>query len=237
MPSNIIARIPLIYKHLKYRAQFFLEWDMWQTRSWGQEGEDLILKSIYHQKTDGFYVDIGAHHPKRYSNTFLFYKRGWRGINVDATPGSMSLFQKQRPRDINVEVGIGSESSEMEYYLFNEPALNGFSKEISEIRENEDNEFKLIEVRKVKVYPLTELFDKYLPKGQMIDFLSIDVEGLDLDVLMSNNWDIYKPGVILIELLGKTAEGALDSELNRYIRSKGYSLYAKTVNTLFYKLI
>src|SRR5829696_7661265 len=80
--------------------------DAYSRKSYSQEGEDLILERIFLEQKKGFYVDVGAHHPKRFSNTFLFYKLGWFGINIDAMPGSMSAFESARPRDINLEVAI-----------------------------------------------------------------------------------------------------------------------------------
>lgn len=77
-------------------------------KSYSQEGEDMILHRIFERQCKGFYVDIGAHHPFRFSNTYLFYKRGWSGINIDAMPGSMNIFNKFRNRDINLEYGIGN---------------------------------------------------------------------------------------------------------------------------------
>src|SRR5580658_8816405 len=78
--------------------------------SFSQEGEDMILASFFEGKKNGFYVDVGAHHPKRFSNTHHFYIRGWRGINVDATPGSMKLFRRTRPDDINIEAAVSDQS-------------------------------------------------------------------------------------------------------------------------------
>lgn len=72
------------------------------TRSYSQEGEDMILRRIFGSQTSGFYIDVGAHHPKRFSNTYFFYKKGWAGINIDAMPGSMKAFQKVRYRDIEI---------------------------------------------------------------------------------------------------------------------------------------
>lgn len=76
-------------------------------KSYSQEGEDMILSRIFGDKKNGFYVDVGAHHPFRFSNTYLFYKRGWLGINIDAMPGSMRLFDRFRKNDINIESAIG----------------------------------------------------------------------------------------------------------------------------------
>ena len=78
------------------RLKDFLNWDQWKRHSYSQEGEDLVLRKIFKKQDKGFYVDVGAHHPKRFSNTFLLYKKGWNGINIDATPGSMKLFNKFR---------------------------------------------------------------------------------------------------------------------------------------------
>ena len=82
-------------------------------RSFAQEGEDRVLFSLLFKLhggkhiDNGFYVDVGAHHPYYLSNTYIFYRQGWRGLNIDAMPGSMALFEKNRPRDINLESGVG----------------------------------------------------------------------------------------------------------------------------------
>jgi len=86
--------------------------------TYSQEGEDIILRRIFEQKAYGFYVDIGANHPKRFSTTNYFYIHGRRGINIDATPGSMIAFRKMRPKDINVEIPISDESKALTFYIF-----------------------------------------------------------------------------------------------------------------------
>jgi hypothetical protein len=89
------------------------------------------LISYFNRGKKGFYVDVGAHHPLRFSNTYLFYKKGWRGINIDATPGSMKLFNKIRPEDTNIESPVSNTHRKMSYYIFDEPALNSFSSKLS----------------------------------------------------------------------------------------------------------
>src|SRR4051794_10306733 len=71
--------------------------------SYSQEGEDMVLRRVFNNKRGGFFVDVGAHHPRMYSNTYYFYLRDWRGINIDAMPGGMAAFDRMRPGDINVE--------------------------------------------------------------------------------------------------------------------------------------
>src|SRR5262245_35161179 len=99
--------------------------------SFSVAGEDMILRHLVGpDKRDGFYVDVGAWDPVKLSNTYFFYVQGWRGINIDARPGSRGLFQKVRPRDINVEVGISTRAGEMTYYVVGEHSpMNSFSRE------------------------------------------------------------------------------------------------------------
>jgi len=91
----------------------------------------MLLERFLEHRHSGFYVDVGAHHPKRFSNTYRLYRRGWRGLNIDANPGSMTLFQNVRPRDINVEAAVSSTPRELTYYIFNEPALNTFKRDLA----------------------------------------------------------------------------------------------------------
>jgi len=219
--------LPLINFYDKYINQYFI-------KSYSQEGEDLILHRILGEKKGGFYIDVGAHHPKRFSNTFLFYKRGWWGINIEARPGSKKLFDKIRPRDINVEVPISSEDKILKYYMFNEPALNGFSEEIAKSR-NGLRDYKIIKEIDLHTKTLKEVLDSNLIANQHIDFMTVDVEGLDYDVLLSNDWTKYQPSIILVEDSGFDLHSMEKSKVYNYLIGKGYTLVAKTFNTLFFK--
>ena len=84
-------------------------------RAYSSEGEDLILKRIFDKKKKGVYIDVGAHHPFRVSNTYLLYKRNWTGINIDPLPGSKALFNKHRPKDINLEIGVSVVKQQLTY--------------------------------------------------------------------------------------------------------------------------
>ena len=121
-----------LLKDILRRCRDFLTWDPWVNRSWSQEGEDMVLRRAFEKKKTGFYVDVGAHYPMRFSNTNFFYSRGWSGINIDAMPGSMKKFEKYRRRDINLELGVAQEEGVLDYYVFNEPALNTFSVKLVE---------------------------------------------------------------------------------------------------------
>jgi FkbM family methyltransferase len=177
---------------------------------------------------------VGAHHPYRFSNTLFFYKRGWRGINIEPTPNAVKAFNIFRRRDINLNIGISSKRDKLLFYCFNEPALNGFSKELSEERDSTSAKYKITKQIEIETLPLADVLDQYLPAEQKIDFLTIDVEGFDLQVLQSNNWQKYKPTFILVEDR-IDFNNLADSEVYQYLEKQGYQLVAKTLRTLFFK--
>ncbi len=204
--------------------------------SYSQEGEDMILRRIFQGQDTGFYVDIGAHHPKRYSNTCIFYLQGWRGINIDPAPGTVHTFAASRPRDITLELAIAASRKPLTYFMFNEPALNGFSDELSRNRDGK-RQFKIISQKQIETVTLAETLDRHLPANQRIDFLTVDVEGLDFDVLMSNDWSRYQPTIILAEdLAAVSGIPSGGTPLTQFLAERGYVVYAKTVNTLFFRL-
>jgi FkbM family methyltransferase len=204
--------------------------------SYSQDGEDMVLRSFFEGKKNykGFFVDVGAHHPYRYSNTLYFYKKGWKGINIEPTPGAIKAFSIFRKRDINLNIGISDKSGKLLFYCFNEPALNGFSKELSEERNNTSDKYKITKEIEVETHPLSYVLDKYLPQNQQIDILSIDVEGLDLMVLRSNDWNKYKPLFVLVEDNIDFAN-LPQSEIYSFLVEKGYQMVAKTHRTMFFK--
>jgi FkbM family methyltransferase len=202
--------------------------------SFSQQGEDMILRSLFQQTKKGFYVDVGAHHPTRYSNTYHFYRRGWSGINVDAMPGSMVAFRQLRPRDVNVEVGVAEEQGRLSYYRFQEPGVNAMS--LSEERLADlTRSFGLVDVIEVETRPLAEIFREHVPDGQRIDFMNVDVEGLDLAALRSNDWTTYRPFVIVAEDLDAfTLASVAGSATTAFLASQGYEPCAKCHHSILY---
>jgi FkbM family methyltransferase len=197
--------------------------------SYSQEGEDVILRSLFPGQKEGFYVDVGAHHPRRFSNTYIFYRMGWRGINIEPDPAGSALLTKHRKRDVNLQLGIGPEKGIMEYYQFDEPALNTFDKILADERVQSGN-CHLIRTTKVPVESLAVVLNRYL-KGRKIDFLNVDVEGMDLMVLNSNDWDRYRPTVVLVEMPGDNVRDSLGSDIFDFLSEKGYEILAKTQRT------
>ena len=207
---------------------------LYHNLSYSQEGEDMMLARFFSEQTTGFYVDVGAHHPQRFSNTYYFYLKGWRGINIDAMPGSMEIFNKLRPNDINLEFPIYDSNQTLTYYQFNEPALNGFCEKTTHERDGLKH-YKIIAQKKLPTYTLAEILDKYLPVHQKIDFLNIDVEGLDYQVLKSNNWQKYRPKIVLIEDFNLSSlKGIDESKLAVFMDKQDYQLYGKSVCTLIF---
>ncbi|MDQ7947727.1 MAG: FkbM family methyltransferase [Pedobacter sp.] len=227
-----------MFKYIKQQLIKYLPLNYFEySKSYSQDGEDMILKAIYEQKKGykGFYVDVGAHHPVRFSNTRYFYKRGWRGINIEPTPAAIKAFHLFRKGDINLNIGIGPEKATLTFYCFNEPALNSFSKEVSERIDQDGSKYKIIEKLDIAIMPLSEVLDRHLPANTKIDFMSIDVEGLDFQVLLSNDWNKYKPDVLLVEE-SIDVDAIKDSPIYLFLKEKGYHFFAKTLRTCIYRL-
>lgn len=184
----------------------------------------LLRHLLGSDKMDGFYVDVGAFHPTLFSNTYFFYLNGWRGLNIEARPGSKRLFDRVRPKDINVELGVWRERATMTYHVIAEDSpMNSFSRDF--LKQIEMLEHVKQEIP-VQALPLAEIFERYLPAGQTIDFLDVDVEGHDLEVLESNDWKKFRPKVIVVE------DEDLDPRESRIVRtmnSRGYELCGQNV--------
>jgi len=204
------------------------------TKSYSQEGEDLVLARIFGtvKVTSKFFVDIGAHHPTRFSNTYYFYRQGWHGINVDALPGTQKIFKRMRPRDITIECGVGAQESVLRYFAFNEPALNTFSEQ--EAKKKDVPPYRIVETLQIPVVTLKQILDEHLPSGTQIDFMTIDAEGFDHEVIASNDWNRYRPRVILIELLNTGIENLEGHPTAQLLHSRNYRAFAKTYNTFFF---
>ena len=161
----------------------------------------MVLRRIFEGQQSGFYVDVGAHHPYRFSNTCYFHRRGWRGINIDANPAAFDEFRRHRSTDINLCVGISDASGVLVFHRFNEPALDTFDAMLAAERAKLPG-YHLVARSEVAVRRLDEVLAEHCRRASVIDFLSIDVEGLDLQVLNSNDWTRFRPRVLLVEARG-----------------------------------
>lgn len=194
--------------------------------SHSQFGEDMVLRALIDDvDKKGFYVDIGAHHPVFLSNTYHFYSKGWRGINIDATPGSMEAFRILRPEDINLEACLSTDNSQVTFYMFENAPLNTFDPEMA--KQAIDKGASLIDKKVMKTTTLTECLDSHLPKGTEIDLMSIDIEGGDELILMSNDWRRYQPKIIVFEKHVSTIQEVEQLPIMQHLAEYEYKLVAK----------
>ena len=145
-----------------------------------QDGEELFLKNYFCDKKNGNYIDVGAYHPYKFSNTAWAYIRGWRGINIEPNLENYVLFKALRPEDINLNCGIGEKNDVLKYYTFEEGALNTFDKNRADSLKNEWNYKGEVDI---EVKPLKDIISK--SKQNYFDFIDIDVENCEMNVLRS----------------------------------------------------
>ena len=201
-------------------------------RSWSQEGEDMILRRLFGNRGSGFYVDVGAHHPRRFSNTHYFYRQGWRGINIEPNPDGHALLKLFRRRDRNINCGVSDQEGTLPYYRFDEPALNTLDRDTAE---RQSKKYRLIGEDQVRIARLEKILDDNMPADTVIDFINIDVEGHDLNVLQSNNWDKYRAEIVIAETIGNDMTQALGSDTAKFMAAVDYTLIAKTVNSVIFR--
>lgn len=190
--------------------------------TYSQYAEDLILDRLTGYKSKGFYVDIGANDPVRFNNTKKFYDRGWSGINVDPNPHCHRDLVKARPRDTNLNVGVGATKGTLPFYDFKETEISTFSPDRAEKVKSEG-----YTLRKVINVPMVTLAD-ILKNVDEVDFLSVDAEDQNFEVLKSHDWKV-KPRVICIE-------NDTDHDYEGYLRQYGYKKVATTLLNSFFKL-
>lgn len=175
--------------------------------SYSFAGEDMMLRVLLEIdgikiNTNGFYVDVGAHHPRRFSNKMFFSELGWSGINIDPNQGIKALFEKERPNDKFFEIALGDKTTKKQFFTYNEPALNSL---INRDQEMLNTPYIPSGQKEVQVSNLkTILSDNLITSIPTPNFLDIDVEGFELEVLKGNDWNKYRFSYILVEKKLKT---------------------------------
>jgi len=205
-------------------------------RSYAQCGEDMIANFLFDccgvQK--GVYLDIGANHPSELNNTYYFYKKGWRGFNVDPLASSIRSFNRTRPRDINIAAGIGGKTCLREFYRMSPPTLSTFYKEVADSYCKMGHVIE--EVTQVQFLSSGDLVERYkIPRD--LDILSVDIEGGEIEVIEA----LVKAGVRPKALICETADYGPDlrsiprkTSLIEKIQNLGFKIYADTyINTVF----
>jgi FkbM family methyltransferase len=222
------------------RSLYYLYWNMrlllnrFLRGSYSQLGEDLIVDKLLGNKDMGFYVDIGAGEPLKCSNTKRFSRRGWVGLNIEPDPDAFGRLATDRPRDTNLNLGIAGTNATMQLYRFDSSYQSTFS------REEADwcvaNGYKLVDIVPVEVRKLDGVLEEYC-KDTEIDFLSVDTEGFDLEVLRHNDWSKFRPKIICVEtgeMHRHTSSTKYNPQIKSYLESRGYrEAYSNILNSIF----
>lgn len=204
-------------------------------KSYSQSGEDLIVKFIFDRLKiyNPTYIDIGAHHPYTISNTAIFYLNGSKGINIEPDKNLFDEFIKERKNDINLNIGISNEPGMLEYFVLNEKALNTFSKEDAIKAEKEGK--NIVESKMIKTDTLNNVINAYT-NNKFPNFLSLDVEGFDEEVLKSIDFENNYPLVICVETISfsESGRGEKNNSIIQLLLKNQYILYADTyINSIF----
>ena len=217
MIKLIINFISILKRKIRYKKT-----------SYAFNGVDLIIEYIFKKEKKGIYLDIGSQHPISNNNTYLLYKKGWNGINIDLDKKNIDLFKIARPKDINLNYAISDTEGVTDLFFYHESSpINTLNKQVSSYQKA-----AVKEIKKVKTFTLNYILNK-LNFDKRIDYMNLDVEGFELKVL--NGFDIqkYKPKVISVEYLdlkmkklefkNNNIENLLDSELYKYFKTNNYN--------------
>jgi hypothetical protein len=187
---NYYEKIRMLH-NIYIKNNFFLK-----KKTYSMNGEDIFINNYFKNKI-GFYVDVGAYHPLELSNTCLLHKRGWDGINIDINSLSINYFNFLRPNDININIAASNKKTiKTIYYQKKKSPLNTLK-----IKQAKKMFIGNIKKSKVKSETLTTIIDNTKFKGKKINFLNIDTEGSDLEILKKLNFKKYKPELICVELV------------------------------------
>jgi len=203
-----------------------------------QFGEDKKIIKIFNGKKNGTYLDVGCFHPIRQNNTYLMHKNGWKGINIDLNPLSIELFNIARPKDINICAAISGRKTTKELFFDHElSSLNTLSKNHTKFI-NKAFGIKNLKKKKIKTRKLDEILIKN--KFKVIDFMNIDIEGHEIEVLKNFNFEIFNIKVICIEIVNYDHYSKNikieKSKIFKLLKKNDYTLKFKSyVNYIFVK--
>jgi len=219
-------------------SKYELEDDLFATpdtsyggKLYSQHGDDVIVFHIFKQlgMDKPSYIDVGAHDPLYMSNTAILYKSGSRGINIEANPALIKNFYEQRPDDTNLNIGVGTKKGFLPFYMFDESSgLNTFSLEEAKRFEESYPELKIVKTIELPVTTLTDIINEHW-NGKYPDYIDIDIEGLDYEVLQSCDFSGKTPYVICAEI-GK----ANVSRTNAMLAEKGFVPYSRMISNMIY---
>ena len=185
MLNKIINLLSVYKRKFKYKKN-----------SYSFNGVDLIIEYIFKNKNTGFYLDIGAQHPISNNNTYLLFKRGWSGINIDLDKKNIDLFNTARPNDINLNLAISSNVAEKKLYFYHDKSpINTLDKVVSDFQTA-----SVKEIKRIKTTTL-DIALQNLKFNNKIDYMNLDVEGHEMDIFKAFDLSVYKPSIISVEFL------------------------------------
>jgi FkbM family methyltransferase len=200
-----------------------------------QWGEDIILWHHLWHRRGGFYIDVGAHHPHYLSNTALLHDYNqWSGINIEPDDRLIQAFHQVRPADINICCGVGAEAGVQRLATFDDGSVNSFDPAAVE-RQLAHGGKTLLGWRDVQIRTLRDIVEQHVPAGRGVDLLNVDVEGWDLQVLQSNDWDRCRPEFILVNDHSMYLMKAHENRIALFLETFGYRLISQTLATSIYR--
>ena len=216
MINKIASYLSIFNRKIKYKKI-----------SYSLNAVDLIIDYIFKDKYIGTYVDVGAQHPISNNNTYLLFKRGWNGINIDLDRKNIDLFNLSRPNDINLNYAISDKEGETDFYFYHESSpINTLDKKVKEYQKA-----KISEIKKINTFTLNNVFKK-INFDKNIDYLNIDVEGYEDKVLSGFDINKYKPSVVSVEYLdlkmkklefkNNNLDNLLNSNIYKYFNDNNY---------------
>ena len=215
--TNIFKFFYFYFQFLKAKFKPRLAYSHW--------GVDLIITKLLNSKNKGIYIDVGCHHPFLNNHSYLLYKSGWEGINIDIDYNSIDMFNFFRKSDVNIQTAVTDHKGEVDLFFYhNRAAKNTISKEFgSDAKEQ----------KKINSDTLNNIIENSKFKNSKIDFVSIDVEGNEMNVLNGFNLKKYKPKLILLEFILPNKKEFYEKDINEITNSEVYKFLIKNE----YKLI
>ena len=222
-----------LFPTLRYSAEFMVS-PLWRKlwvepfrKSYSQRYEDMIIDSLLGNKKTGTYLDIGAYDPHILSNTKRFHDRGWRGCNVEPNPPRFQKFVRERPDDINLNVGLSDATGKLVFFDVAREAFSTFSQERA--RELKEMGAQIRREIEIPVVRMEDVFEEHF-KGRTVDFCSIDTEGMDLAILRGNDWGRFRPRILCVEVSVTPTRGGdqQPESVEEFLLSVGYSKHTQT---------
>lgn len=199
-------------------------------------GEDVVISRYFKYPKQGVYVDIGCNHPVNNNNTYLFYRLGWRGVCIDANPLFADEFAKERPEDKFIASGVGAQPGTLTFYRFDSPhtAVSSFDKQHADFWTQMSGDVVRYHEEPIAIRNINDILTE--AGITQIDVLSVDVEMLDTEVILSFDYNRWKPRVIAVEDHLMNMHAPQESTIFRHLAKVGYLFDSKTIDTSIYIL-